>query len=766
VTFASREYLSELELASSAWHRIEGTELFVARDAELGAASPPDPEVTEVQALQLLSKYAPNVLQTAFEPNLYLDRWRLKLPYVDPLAGFDGTARDAILSPIGLLQLFREYFFEGNSFAGPSVGHVWLSPGSSLELYEVHTRKRIEEQRIEVGIETTRRSETTTTEQDDLSSAVSEQNGRNTNLGVTASGGVNFGVVQSSTSASFALGQTQQTASQTARKHMRQQSERLSTEIRKSVTTSFRSSVEETDTQSRRYLLNNTTDKLVNYELRRKMRRVGVQVQRLGAQLCWQIYVDDPGEALGIPTLVHVAKPSDLDGVPPPEAPPALEPKETELVYRFPYQNRDDRLRESDDITYGPTGQAPDPNWPGFFPDRAVLSRRRVNVLPPVPGYRVATVNLTSIDRIDPEENPPSASVRFEVPQSGPGDHFFVVLDQVNFQNQPALQLSLKIGWAPTQAAKDAQDDAFAEQQKEYTAERSRAAYEAYVQAVRDRVRLAGMVARRPSEDLREEERTVVYRRVIQKITAAEPQDTSAQRHVVAELVQSFFDVDRMLYFVAPEWWRPRPAFIHQNVTATTPELTGARNRLRTGDVRDTLPQTIRPDTNEPTDDLSPSNVVAWGGSGTDRDHYLVTEESAPAPLGASLGWLLQLDGDAHRNAFLNTPWVKAVVPIRRGREHAAIAWLKRAHVEGDDGLRERIRGMSVTVEQALRNLADEIAADESAAIDARAEDRVFENGFDPLADGTRVEPFPVFDSWVEVLPTDQIVAVEYQPEA
>jgi hypothetical protein len=234
----------------------------------------------------------------------------------------------------------------------------------------------------------------------------------------------------------------------------------------------------------------------------------------------------------------------------------------------------------------------------------------------------------------------------------------------------------------------------------------------------------------------------------------------------VAELVQSFFDVDRMLYFVAPEWWRPRPAFIHQNVTAPTPELTGARNRLRIGDVRDTLPQTISPDTNEPTDDLSPSNVVAWGGSGTDRDHYLVTEESAPAPLGASLGWLLQLDGDAHRNAFLNTPWVKAVVPIRRGREHAAIAWLKRAHVEGDDGLRERIRGMSVTVEQALRNLADEIAADESAALDARAEDRVFENGFDPLADGTRVEPFPVFDSWVEVLPTDQIVAVEYQPGA
>ena len=29
-------------------------------------------------------------------------------------------------------------------------------------------------------------------------------------------------------------------------------------------------------------------------------------------------------------------------------------------------------------------------------------------------------------------------------------------------------------------------------------------------------------------------------------------------RHVAAELINSIFDVDKMLYFVAPEWWRPR----------------------------------------------------------------------------------------------------------------------------------------------------------------------------------------------------------------
>ena len=33
------------------------------------------------------------------------------------------------------------------------------------------------------------------------------------------------------------------------------------------------------------YVIQNTTDKLVNYELRRKMRKVGVQVQDIGVSL-------------------------------------------------------------------------------------------------------------------------------------------------------------------------------------------------------------------------------------------------------------------------------------------------------------------------------------------------------------------------------------------------------------------------------------------------------------------------------------------------
>lgn len=44
------------------------------------------------------------------------------------------------------------------------------------------------------------------------------------------------------------------------------------------------------------------------------MRQVGVQVHDYGMQLCWQAYVDDPGQELGIAKLISIAAPADLQG--------------------------------------------------------------------------------------------------------------------------------------------------------------------------------------------------------------------------------------------------------------------------------------------------------------------------------------------------------------------------------------------------------------------------------------------------------------------
>ena len=133
--------------------------------------------------------------------------------------------------------------------------------------------------------------------------------------------------------------------------------------------------------------------------------------------------------------------------------------------------------------------------------------------------------------------------------------------------------------------------------------------------------------------------------------------DTDGNRrlsHVRSEVIRAIFDVDSMLYFVAPEWWMPRR---HQSSLS------------------------LKVDVGDPTVQLTDYDLVKWDDIQKRDDNYRITEDSTVAKLGSSLGWLLQLDGDNLRNAFLNAPWVKAVIPIRPGREKAALNWLRAIEV-------------------------------------------------------------------------------------
>jgi hypothetical protein len=188
--------------------------------------------------------------------------------------------------------------------------------------------------------------------------------------------------------------------------------------------------------------------------------------------------------------------------------------------------------------------------------------------------------------------------------------------------------------------------------------------------------------------------------------------------------------------------------------------------------------------------------------------------------MGSSLGWLIQLDGDSHRNAFLNAPWVKAVIPIRPGKERAAIAWLQNVNVEGTDGLdaayaapkaeldeiKAKLLALDaadpvgthpkVTIGDAIRFLCTQVAQKHEQSnrpeiypkgaeihgddkVAATPIDKVYEFGFYPLQGGFRYDPaatdpsegdshnFQIFDQWIEILPTDQIVPVPvaYDPK-
>ncbi|MFY7940281.1 MAG: hypothetical protein ACOVOX_05165, partial [Burkholderiaceae bacterium] len=161
------------------------------------------------------------------------------LSYKDPLEYIDPfkDIQRAGLSPIGVVHLFRQYFFEFDTFLGPAVGHVWLSPGGTVELMEVSTRKTIVERSTEMGMETTVKTEKSLTEQDDLSDAVKQDNKAETKFGMNATANQSWIGGSASASASMDMASTQSKARETTHKHMRQQTEKISTEIRKNYKT-------------------------------------------------------------------------------------------------------------------------------------------------------------------------------------------------------------------------------------------------------------------------------------------------------------------------------------------------------------------------------------------------------------------------------------------------------------------------------------------------------------------------------------------------
>jgi len=741
--------------------------------------------------------------------------------YID-INSLDPQNRDHLasvgLSPISVVHLFRQYFFEFDTFLGTPVGHVWLSPGSQVELIEVSTRRQYVERVIEEALETTVRSETTNEVAEEFSTAVKESNRSEVSFGATADAHQGWIGGEANASATFDMKSTQEKAREESYKNTRKQSQKVATEIRKSYKSTFRTVTETTDTSSKRYLLMNSTPDLINYEMRRKMRQVGVQVQDVGTYLCWQTFVDDPGRDLGLGELIHIAKEPDTGALKNPEDLPLLTPFTTAKQLSIPFQqassdagDKDEGYRNGREVdTDFNEGAVERINWK--FAQEAFCDRS---------NYALANVTF--------EAN--GEAVEFDlgalnIGGSGNKWTFDVVLAFVNFRGKDTLNVGATLHWEPDAAANT---DVVAANKAKLAAHNTavREAYEKeFVENARDRVTIASKLRQRPFDDLRAEERIVVYRALIQDLLMkGVPQPDDRTRHVVAELINAIFDVDKMLYFVSPEWWRPRLHRSGQELGAPVlPKLGDAKSpeaktfALKTGVPAQTasmVPTVIKKFATlgalskpSPTP-LLESSLVGWGGVRNWRtDNYYITNESEPARMGSSLGWLMQLDGDNLRNAFLNAPWVKAVLPIRPGMEEAALNWLTK--VEGTNGIGEDdvyrtnnpnekdLSGAPLNGQKmldVLQDLAKRVALKHAAAtkpdtfpkaddegpanpvlldaantVTATPIDRVYEHGFYPLVggfrDNTGDEQYVTVDQWVEILPTDQVVPVpvEYDP--
>jgi hypothetical protein len=723
-----------------------------------------DREISIASYLEWLSVRRPDVLSTLFYRNTSDPLADIANYVRDPLDSFGHNSLEAVLSPIGLVHLFRQYFFEFDTFLGPPVGHIWLSPGSTLELVEESSRRTLTERTVETLADILDRTEKSDLVHDELSSAIREENRTNIKFGFGADVNYDNGTTEVGAHTDFSLENSRTSARETAHKQMREQSQKVTAEIRKSFKSTFKTVTETTASSSRRYVLQNTTDELINYELRRKMRQVGVQVQDIGTQLCWQVFVDDPGRDLGLGKLLHIAEPPDLAGLHAPAQPARLEPKTVELDIQFPYMRAEDSGGQSQtNALYieGDDGEQLGGGSRGYGYNDKIIHIKRYTLTVPASGY-------TLTDQFSNVRSEHTGTLQAEVKLvTASPPEIEVILHQVNFMDQPHVRLRFDTVWLPSPSQQQALDSAYSLELASYNSQKSALERTAYLAAAKERIKLASQLRKRPFDDLREEERTMVYRALLVQLMRA-GQSQKQDEHITSELIRAIFDVDKMLYFVAPEWWR-----------------------VRAYDARHQLAVTAHPEV------LSGDSIVGWEGpKATGRpNNYLITEESDPAPAGSSLGWLLQLDGDALRNAFLNSPWVKAIVPIRPGKEEAAINWLTLANVAGATGLdgaydapaeelqkiADGLAGIGrtahdpVTLYDALIHLSHRIGVEYKAATTARPSpfdpeknviptETVFEHGFYPLQGSFEVntDPARVFSQWVEVLATDQVAAVPY----
>jgi hypothetical protein len=695
----------------------------------------------------------PNTLKTLFDVRKAAPLSDILRP-VDPLSMIDPNDRSGALSPVGFVHLFRQYFFNLGTFLGEPVEHVWLAPGTTIELVEVSTRRVLIERTLEEMAQTTTSSEKSATLKDEISDAVKEANQTSTKLGVSQSNTVNLYVYQGTVSANFGIESTRSTSRETTHKQNREQTEKLSTEIKQSFKSVFRTVTETTDLRSRRHVITNPGNNLVNYELRRKMRRVGVQVQDIGMRLCWQVFVDDPGAPLGLAELVDMVEAPDLSSLKEPEKIPEPAAIVKKAIVPIPFLPILDYTNNNAHYEYAYI-DPPGARYAGKHlskiqgvededdrDEQTIMGPFEFTMDPPQSNYVLSEVRLVGV------QGSKIADIRDRRVLDGAKGRYEIVMQRIHYGGENVVNLDMELVFMPTDPERKRVSDANANAATKYDADKTALMKKSYMQAVRDRIRDASKIMARPSWDLREEERTVVYRKLIERLMldSWKSPDTETNRrlsHVRSEIVRSIFDVDSMLYFVAPEWWMPR---------------------RRKGQLETNIKMLDKPFA------LGDDDVVRWGEEKR-PDNYRITEESAQAKLGSSLGWLLQLDGDNLRNAFLNAPWVKAVIPIRPGRETAALNWLHAIEGHENDGwdtpyLGTEAEFAGMKIGEVLEIIADRLQKENEDIQNVLAADKVFEKGFDHLAGGfaAGLDANEVFSQWVSVLPTDQVVAVEYEP--
>lgn len=503
------------------------------------------------------------------------------------------------LGPIrlGVLETYRTLFTQEDVVVGPAQEVLSVAPYETVEVVlESTTRQTVEQESY---------SETSTTDtisqeirgEKELTDRVATliQSSSSSSVSLNLSGTI--AIVSAGITSNATYNDARSDSHEVTNRTLQQTSQRVASEQAKRYTFRTTTSREITARELHRRVINNSTDKVAHYALMQCFQSGRAAVQYIGPRLVVQIAIASPGKILIRPRMIGT-------GLWPT---PALSYRGT-FISQFNFDETEEidktfhwtgSVIPNQDLTvlaarfengYESTifqigGKQPQGEWEATL--RATLGKWSVQ-----PNLKWGIgVEINAISSSGPG---PVGKVKFRLPT--------VILSTLSIDTDDLVAYR-QIGQGT--------DD--------------------FITKYSELIKSMDSATRRPSPELRLEERDALVRRALREwvpfgITAGE----------YFRSMETIFDLEGAYYFLSP-----------------------------------TSSDVDRPSTIGTYD-------VATGSSTASR-------------LGAGLGWSIQFDGDDRRNEFINSPFAMVNIPIKQGQELNAISFFKNNKIYdvsvGDEGL-------------------------------------------------------------------------------